>query len=40
MLVINENESNYKDINWDNIELFQKRCNAVINKNYYEEYII
>ncbi len=41
MLVVNENEWN--DINMDmdihNIELFQKRCNSVINKNYYEEYI-
>ena len=38
MLVVNENQLKYKDIDINNIELFQKRCNAIIDKNYYEEY--
>lgn len=38
MLVVNENQLKYKDIDIHNIELFQKRCNAIIDKNYYEEY--
>ena len=28
-----------KDIDINTIELFQKRCNAIIEMNYYEEYI-